>query len=155
VVEARRVRRLFGANEALRDVSLVVGAGEVHALLGRNGAGKTTLLRVLTGLLDASSGDVRVAGIDVRGSPRDVRRLIGVVPSGDRSFYGRLSGLENLVFFARLHGFRHARARERALRALASVGLKEHRSGWRSTPACRCRRTRTGCRSGCRSPGRC
>ena len=125
-VEASGVTRRFGANEALRGVSLAVDAGEVHALLGRNGAGKTTLLRVLTGLLDASSGEVRIAGLDVSGSPRAVRRLIGVVPSGDRSFYGRLSGLENLVFFARLHGLRRRRARERALGALASVGLSEH-----------------------------
>ena len=124
VIDAEDVMRRFGAKEALRGVSLAVPAGEVHALLGRNGAGKTTLLRVLTGLLDASAGSVRVAGIDVHGSPREVRRLIGVVPSGDRSFYLRLSGLENLVFFARLHGLPRARARERALRALAAVGLE-------------------------------
>lgn len=122
-VELGDVTRRFGPLLALDRVSLSVAEREVHALLGPNGAGKTTLLRVLTGVVAPTSGTARVGGIDVAGSPLAVRRLIGLVPSGDRTFYLRLSGLENLVFFARLRGHRLRPARARALRALESVGL--------------------------------
>src|SRR5205085_7399718 len=97
-VEVRRVWRRFGQKQALRDVSLTVRRGEVLALLGPNGAGKTTLLRILTGLVDADEGEIRFQGVDRRDlSGRDARRLCGLVPSGDRTFYLRISGVENLL----------------------------------------------------------
>jgi len=124
-VDVRAVSRAFGAKLALDDVTLQVERGHVQALLGRNGAGKTTLLRILAGLLTPSSGSVHVAGIDAARSPLAVRRAIGLVPSGDRSFYLRISGFENLVFFARLQGLRRRAAGERALDVLAKVGLED------------------------------
>ena len=121
-VEVDDLHRRFGAIEALRGVSLEVRAGEIHALLGPNGAGKTTLMRILCGLVDPSSGSAYV--LDRRaGRSRELRALIGFVPSGDRSFYLRLSGLENLVFFARMHGLRRRAARERAAELLEAVDL--------------------------------
>lgn len=115
--------RRFGAKPALDGVSLEVEAGRIHALVGPNGAGKTTLLRVLTGLLDPDAGSVRVLGLDPARAPRELRRRIGVVPSGTRSFYLRISGYENLAFFARLYGHRARDARRRADEAVAAVGL--------------------------------
>ena len=124
-IEVGDVRRSYGSTVALDGLTLDVHAGEIHALLGRNGAGKTTLIRLLSGLVQPTEGTCRIAGVDVRGAPRAVRRLVGLVPSGDRSFYLRLSALENLVFFGRLHGLRKRDARERALRVLEQVGLAE------------------------------
>ncbi len=95
-IEVRSVSRRFGEHEVLRDVSLRVAPGEIHALLGPNGAGKTTLLRILSGLVDPSAG-----AVELTARP-------GLVPSGDRTFYLRISGLENLVFFARMHGLQRA-----------------------------------------------
>jgi ABC-2 type transport system ATP-binding protein len=80
-------------------------------------------LRMLTGLLTPSAGTVRVMGVDVTLGRRSTSMLIGFVPAGDRTFYLRLSGLENLVFFARLHGMRRRAAREQALAVLDQVGL--------------------------------
>ena len=123
-VEVDDLRRRFGAVEALSGVSLEVGTGEIHALLGPNGAGKTTLMRVLSGLVEPSGGSAYVLDRPA-GRSRELRELIGLVPSGDRSFYLRLSGLENLVFFARMHGLRRRAARDRAAELLDAVGLTE------------------------------
>ena len=125
IVDARNVSRSFELRRALVDVSLAVAGGEIHALLGPNGAGKTTLLRVLAGLIQADGGSVTVLGDDAGRSSRTHRASVGLVPSGDRSFYLRLSGFENLVFFARLHGRRRREAKERATQVLAAVGLEE------------------------------
>jgi ABC-2 type transport system ATP-binding protein len=81
-------------------------------------------MRVLSGLADPSAGSAQVLGRGV-GRSRDVRGLIGLVPSGDRSFYERISALENLLFFARLRGLRAHEARARALAVLAAVGLED------------------------------
>jgi ABC-2 type transport system ATP-binding protein len=118
-IDVRGAGRRFGAVTALSDVSLAVRPGEVHALLGPNGAGKTTLMRMLTGLVTPSAGEVALLGMEA-GRAQD---RIGYVPSGDRSFYLRLSGAENLLFFARLHGMRKRAARARAADVLAEVGL--------------------------------
>jgi ABC-type multidrug transport system ATPase subunit len=126
VVEARSVVRRFGRRTiALNDVCLEIGAGEIHALLGPNGAGKTTLLRILTGLVHPDAGTVRIMGFDAVASPRALRQRLGLVPSGDRSFYLRISGLENLVFFARLYGLSRRAAIERADEVLDQVGLSD------------------------------
>jgi ABC-2 type transport system ATP-binding protein len=103
----------FGERTALDGVDLRLVPGEIHALLGPNGAGKTTLLRVLCGLMEPRHGTVYTDG------------RVGFVPSGDRSFYLRISALENLIFFARLHGLRLRQARSRAREVLDAVGLAD------------------------------
>ncbi len=105
--------RRFGAHTVLDGVDLVVSPGEIHALLGPNGAGKTTLIRVLAGLVDPSGGTVAKTG------------SVSLVPSGDRALYMRISGRENLVFFARLHGLRRRAARARVEELLGQVGLAD------------------------------
>ena len=122
-IEARGVGRRFGDKVALDDVSLVVRPGEIHALLGPNGAGKTTLLRILSGLMAPSAGTVDLLGAPVGHGARELRARVGLIPAGDRSFYLRISGLENLVFFARLHGMRRREAVAKSLWALERVGL--------------------------------
>jgi ABC-type multidrug transport system ATPase subunit len=125
IIEVRNVVRRFGETEVLRGVSLVVRRGEVHALLGPNGAGKTTLLRILTGLLRCHGGEVRFLGVPLEEvGLRDYRRTFGFVPSGDRSFYLRMSGVENLLFFGRLAGLRRSEAMVRARECLDEVGLQ-------------------------------
>jgi ABC-type multidrug transport system ATPase subunit len=100
VIEVRGLRRSYGKREVLAGVDLSVAAGERVALLGPNGSGKSTLLRCILGAVDPSSGSVLVGGLPA-GSV-EARRLIGATLSQDRSFYLRLSGRDNLLFFARL-----------------------------------------------------
>ena len=125
VVEAQDVSRRFGDRIALDGVGLSVGAGRIEALLGPNGAGKTTLVRVLTGLVKPDAGTARVLGIDTWECPRELRARMGLVPSGDRSLYLRISGLENLLFFARLHGMSKRQASARAWEVLELVDLTD------------------------------
>jgi ABC-type multidrug transport system ATPase subunit len=125
VVEACAVSRRFGERVALDGVSLAVGEGRIEALLGPNGAGKTTLVRVLTGLVKPDAGEARVLGVDTWECPRELRARMGLVPSGDRSLYLRISGLENLIFFGRLQGMSKRQATARAYEVLELVGLAD------------------------------
>jgi ABC-type multidrug transport system ATPase subunit len=125
VIEARRVGRRFRATVALDDVSLSVPPGRIHALLGPNGAGKTTLLRVLGGAVAPTAGTISVLGLDSSQSPRELRQRIGFVSSGERSFYLRISGFENLLFFGRLYGLRRRAAASRARELLEQVDLAD------------------------------
>jgi len=109
----------------LTGVDLRVGAGRISALLGPNGAGKTTFLRVVTGVLLPDSGTVTVAGVDVASDPMEARRHIGFFPSGDRTFYQRISGLENLTFFGRLYGLSRREAAARGRRRMEDLGLSD------------------------------
>jgi ABC-2 type transport system ATP-binding protein len=122
-VRVRGLERRYGARVALAGVDVSVAAGEIHALLGPNGAGKTTLLRILAGLVDPTAGAAEVLGMDVARGTRALRGRVGLVPADDRSAYQRISGVENLAFFARLHGLRKRAAFARAREVLDDVGL--------------------------------
>jgi ABC-type multidrug transport system ATPase subunit len=125
-VELSGVRRSFKQTVALDGVSVRIDAGSIHALLGPNGAGKTTLIRVMTGLVEPDAGDVRLMGITLSGvTSREVRRLFGYVPSGDRTFYLRISATENLAFFGRLYGLSRRQALVRATEVLEAVELTD------------------------------
>ena len=89
---------------ALEDISLQLRLGEIGCLLGPNGSGKTTLLKTLSGLVHPTSGTYSIMGIDPQHNARGTRANIGWMPAEERSgFYGRLTGRENLHFFASLY----------------------------------------------------
>jgi ABC-2 type transport system ATP-binding protein len=111
VIEVEDLRRVYRSRtstfkrglkevEALRGVSFSVEPGELFGLLGPNGAGKTTTIKILTTLLLPTSGKARVLGLDPATQHRELRSRIGYVFGGDRGLYDRLSGLDNLKFFA-------------------------------------------------------
>jgi ABC-2 type transport system ATP-binding protein len=99
--------------DALVDVSLTVQAGEVFGLVGRNGQGKTTLIKSACGLLSPTRGHVRVFGHHTVDDLRAVKRRVGLVSADERSFYLRLSGRDNLLFFGRLLGLAEAKLAQR------------------------------------------
>ncbi|HOW69693.1 MAG TPA: ATP-binding cassette domain-containing protein [Phycisphaerae bacterium] len=125
LVETRDLVRRFGGFTAVNHVSFEVRRGEIFGLLGPNGAGKTTTFRMLCGLLPATGGRLRVAGVDLLRARASARERIGYVAQ-KFSLYGHLSVLENLQFFSSAYGLRGARRRERiewGLREFELVGF--------------------------------
>lgn len=112
VVEVRDLVKRFGDFVAVDHVSFQVQRGEIFGLLGPNGAGKTTTFRMLCGLLNATSGDLRISGTDLKRSPASARQKIGYVAQ-KFSLYAQLSVTENLDFFASAYGLYGARRRRR------------------------------------------
>ncbi|GIF75261.1 daunorubicin resistance protein DrrA family ABC transporter ATP-binding protein [Asanoa siamensis] len=116
-------RRTGKEVEAVKGVSFAVERGELFGLLGPNGAGKTTTIKMLITLLMPTGGQARVLGHDVVDDARDVRRKVGYVFGGDRGLYERLSGLDNLRYFAELYGVPPRESKQRIAELLELVGL--------------------------------
>src|ERR671935_1001290 len=109
--------------EAVRGVSFEVAEGELFGLLGPNGAGKTTTIKMLITLLLPTAGTARVLGYDVVEDARKVRKRIGYVFGGERGVYERLSGYDNLRYFAELYGVPPRIQKRRIEELLELVGL--------------------------------
>jgi pyoluteorin transport system ATP-binding protein len=124
-VEVRDLVRMFGSFTAVDHVSFDVRRGEIFGLLGPNGAGKTTTFRMLCGLLPATSGTLRVAGLDLRTARASARERIGYVAQ-KFSLYGDLTVRENLDFFASAYGLRGEARRRRTSWALEQFELGSH-----------------------------
>jgi len=111
-ITARGMRKSFGEHTVLDDVDLEVGEGTIFALLGPNGAGKTTIVRILSTLIRAEAGAIRVAGHDLAADPDGVRAAIGV--TGQFSAVDNLlTGEENLQLMADLRHLGRAAGRRR------------------------------------------
>ena len=118
------IRRKSKLIEAVRGIDFQVGEGELFGLLGPNGAGKTTTIKMLITLLIPTAGKARVLGLDVVEDAREVRKRIGYVFGGERGVYERLSGYDNLRYFAELYGVPPREQRSRIELLLEMVGLK-------------------------------
>jgi len=106
------------------DISFAIEDGELFGLLGPNGAGKTTTIKMLTTLLIPTSGSATIRGMDVVKQAQDVRKRIGFIFGGERGLYWRLSGIDNLRYFASLYGVDPDVSRTRIPYLLELVGLK-------------------------------
>jgi ABC-2 type transport system ATP-binding protein len=103
MLEARHLWKFYGGTAAVRDVSFVVGAGEIVGYLGANGSGKSTTARMVTGLITPSRGVVSFRGRDIADDLVAYRQCLGYVPE-EPALYGYLSGREYLEFVGHLRG---------------------------------------------------
>ncbi|HEX4129851.1 MAG TPA: ATP-binding cassette domain-containing protein [Pirellulales bacterium] len=124
VVEVHDLVRQFGQFTAVDHINFEVHHNEIFGLLGPNGAGKTTTFRMLCGLLPATAGTLRVAGVDLGRARASARKNIGYVAQ-KFSLYGQLTVLENLDFFAAAYGVRGERRRRRIAWALEEFELEQ------------------------------
>jgi len=118
------IRRRPISVEAVRGISFEVRPGELFGLLGPNGAGKTTTIKMLITLLLPTAGTARVMGFDVVRDTTAVRQRIGYVFGGDRGLYDRVSGLDNLRYFAELYGVDPGEQARRIAALVELVGLQ-------------------------------
>ncbi len=134
-IEITHLRRVYKSNlgvikrsvkeiVAVDDVSFAVKEGELFGLLGPNGAGKTTTVKMLTTLLIPTSGAATVGGFDVVRQANEVRRRIGFIFGGERGLYWRLSGNDNLRYFASLYHVEPEVSKKRIPFLLELVGLQ-------------------------------
>ena len=133
-IEARSLRKTYESTRgvfrrekvertALKGVDLVIESGELFGLLGPNGAGKTTMVKIFTTLLLPTSGTARVLGLDVVKDSWALRKRMGFVFGGERGLYWRLSGLDNLRYFADLYRVPPDVARRRIPALIERLGL--------------------------------
>ena len=122
--KGRRGKGRAAAVEAVRGIDLTVSEGEIFGFLGPNGAGKSTTLRILSTLVSADEGTVRIAGFDVRKAPAKVRRSIGYVSQAGGAD-PLATGRENLLLQARLYGLDKGRAARRSEELIQALGLSE------------------------------
>jgi len=122
MIEIEGLVRRYGEFCAVSGISLSIPAGQIFGLLGPNGAGKSTTLRILSTLIRATEGSVRIGGLDVVAHANDVRRVIGYVPEG-ADLYDALTGREFLELVADLHRLPRNVAEERRLSLLESFAL--------------------------------
>lgn len=123
----KKLFRTFDKKEfkAVDGINFEIYKGEVFGLLGPNGAGKTTTIKMITGLLKPTSGSVQVMGSDVDKKPMEALMNLGTVLAGDRSIYWKLTGRENLEYFAALYGCSKKEANIRAEKVLCRLGLSD------------------------------
>jgi ABC-2 type transport system ATP-binding protein len=122
MIEFDSVTRKYGQKVAVDGLDLVIPPGELFALLGPNGAGKTTTIKMIVGLMQPSSGTVRVCGHNVTTSARDAARLLGYVPDVPY-LYDKLTGREFLRFIADMFGLDQRLSEERLARQIANFQL--------------------------------
>jgi ABC-2 type transport system ATP-binding protein len=117
-IEVENLTRNYNGLRAVDGISFDVGQGEIFGFLGPNGAGKTTTIKMLTGQLRPTSGEARVMGCDVVEDRQNLKPQIGVVFES-QNLYERLSGRDNLQFYARLYRVK----KDRVEQVLEHVGL--------------------------------
>ncbi len=135
-IEVKNLQRIFRARigiikrsvkevMAVEDISFEIKAGELFGLLGPNGAGKTTTVKMLATLLIPTKGTATIMGYDVVKDAQEIRKRIGFIFGGERGLYWRLSGIDNLRYFASLYGVEPDVSKKRISYLLEMVGLKD------------------------------
>lgn len=127
IIETKNIVKKYGEITAVNGVDLQIEAGECFGLLGPNGAGKTTLMKMITAVSPITSGEARVAGLDVVIKPRRIKALIGVVPQ-EENLDPDFSVIKNLTVFARYFDISSAEAKRQAIANLELFELSHRQN---------------------------
>ncbi|MEE9586202.1 MAG: ABC transporter ATP-binding protein [Nitrososphaerales archaeon] len=125
IIKVESVSKSFGAVKAVRDLNLVVKAGEISGLLGPNGSGKSTTMKIIMGILKPDSGMVNVSGVDVKERPVYARRMIGYVPETPY-LYEYLTAAEYLDFVGVAYGIEPEVRKQRVEELLQALQMDGH-----------------------------
>ncbi|WP_040951691.1 ABC transporter ATP-binding protein [Gorillibacterium massiliense] len=124
MLEVGGLMKKYGKKDALANVTFSIKAGSTFGFLGPNGAGKSTTMKILTGIVKADSGTVKLFGKSIEDDPDAIARYIGYVPQ-DITLYENLSATDNLLFFGEAYGVSGTVLKKRVEELLAQVGLSD------------------------------
>ncbi|MFA6647914.1 MAG: ATP-binding cassette domain-containing protein, partial [Candidatus Izemoplasmatales bacterium] len=122
IIRLKNLSKNFKERKAVDNLSLDIEKGEFFALLGFNGAGKTTTIKMLTGLLEPSSGDAYIDGMSIVSDMDNIKPILNISPQ-ETAVAPNLSVYDNLVFIAKIYGFSDLEAREKASSMLKKFNL--------------------------------
>src|ERR1700733_9093540 len=122
MIVVNQLTKRFGAQTAVDCLSFDIPPGQIVGFLGPNGAGKSTTLKMLTGMIEPTSGTASICGFDLARDPIQVKRNVGFVPESGAVFES-LTGLEYLEMVAALYGIPQSAARERIKQFIAFFDL--------------------------------
>ncbi len=124
IIKLEGLTKKYNGFTAVNELDLEIYPGEIFGLLGPNGAGKSTTILMMLGLTEPTAGSATVCGLNATRYPMEVKRRVGYLPD-DVGFYEDRTGLENLIYTARLNGVSEQEAQTRASELLQRVGLSE------------------------------
>ena len=126
MLKLTNVVKSFKKTIVVNNISFEVNSGEIVGLLGENGAGKTTTLRMISTMLKINDGEILVNNINVTKEPEKVRSEIGILFGGDVGLYDRLSGRENIRYFANLYGINKTDADKRITELAKDFNMEDY-----------------------------
>jgi ABC-type multidrug transport system ATPase subunit len=124
-IEISNLNKFYGKQQVLHDLSFSVERGSIFGFLGPNGSGKSTTIKVLCGLVEATSGDARILGLDIRTQMDEIRKNIGYM-SQHFGLYEDLTVKQNLRFYGGLYGLSGDRLRRRLDEVIEITGIGNH-----------------------------
>lgn len=126
MLKVQNLTKKFKKTVAVDNISFEVKPGEIVGLLGENGAGKTTTLRMIATMLKPTSGNVTIDNYNIKDHPNKIREKIGILFGGDVALYDRLSGKENMLYFAKLNGMSDQDAINAVKKITADLKMNEY-----------------------------
>jgi len=124
VIEVKNLTKVYGNHAAVTDLSFTVEDGRIYGLLGPNGAGKTTTMNIMTGCLGATSGVVRIDGLDIFDEPEKIKRKVGYLPELP-PLYPDMTPMEFLEFVAKARGVTGKERTEQIEKVMEITGIEE------------------------------
>lgn len=126
MIAVSNLKKKYNDVEALKGISFTIGQGEFYGLLGPNGAGKTTTISIMSTIVEASEGDVTIAGYDLKKNPIECKKAIGVVPQ-EIALYDEMSAYDNLLFWGGLYNVPKQELIKRIEETLQLFGLSDRK----------------------------
>ncbi|MFR4948535.1 ATP-binding cassette domain-containing protein [Thomasclavelia spiroformis] len=126
MLRVENLTKKFKKVTAVDNVSFEVNPGEIIGLLGENGAGKTTTLRMLATMLKPTSGNATIDGYNIIDNPNKIRERIGILFGGDVALYDRLTGRENMIYFAKLNGMSDLEANQAVNKIASELEISDY-----------------------------
>lgn len=126
MLKVKNLTKKFKKITAVDNISFEVNSGEIVGLLGENGAGKTTTLRMLATMLKPTAGNAAIDDYNIIDNPGKIREKIGILFGGDVALYDRLTGRENMIYFAKLNGLNDLEANQAVNKIANELEMNEY-----------------------------